>query len=139
MTEAIRFYWRGRDASIPLAEIPEQDRTPLRVRRSVVQKYTPSVVQQLEEDRFVAAAWESGGQIHLVLCHPDLAKGSADTMVVNIQRLPGLVLRLTNWDRLRRLLSFFCERLAPRRLMSMNAWRQGANLWVGLQQTGSRR
>jgi len=41
MTEAIRFYWRGRDASIPLGEIPEQDRTPLRIRRSVVQKYTP--------------------------------------------------------------------------------------------------
>ena len=98
MTEAIRFYWRGRDASIPLAEIPEQDRAPLRIRRSVVQKYTPSVFQQLEEGRFVAAAWESGGQIHLVLCHPDLAKGSADTMVVNIQMLPGLVLRLTNWD-----------------------------------------
>ena len=29
MTEAIRFYWRGRAASIPLGEIPEQDRTPL--------------------------------------------------------------------------------------------------------------
>ena len=72
MTEAIRFYWRGRgrDASIPFGEIPEQDRTPLRIRRSVVQKYTPSVVKQLEEGRFVAAAWEAGGQIHLILCHP---------------------------------------------------------------------
>ncbi len=66
MTEAIRFYWRGRDESIPLGEIPEQDRTPLRIRRSVVQKYTPSVVKQLEEGRFVAAAWEAGGQIHLL-------------------------------------------------------------------------
>ena len=85
MTEAIRFYWRGRDASIPLGEIPEQDRTPLRIRRSVVQKCTPSVVKQLEEGRFVAAAWEAGGQIHLILCHPNLAKGSADTFVVNTQ------------------------------------------------------
>ncbi len=98
MTEAIRFYWRGRDASIPLGEIPEQDRTPLRIRRSVVQKYTPSVVKQLEEGRFVAAAWEAGGQIHLILCHPNLAKGSADTFVVNTQMLPQLVLRLTGWD-----------------------------------------
>ena len=98
MTEAIRFYWRGRDASIPFGEIPEQDRTPLRIRRSVVQKYTPSVVKQLEEGRFVAAAWEAGGQIHLILCHPNLAKGSADTFVVNTQMLPQLVLRLTGWD-----------------------------------------
>jgi hypothetical protein len=98
MTEAIRFYGRGRDASIPLGEIPEQDRTPLRIRRSVVQKYTPSVVKQLEEGRFVAAAWEAGGQIHLILCHPNLAKGSADTFVVNTQMLPQLVLRLTGWD-----------------------------------------
>lgn len=98
MTEAIRFYWRGRDASIPLGEIPEQDRTPLRIRRSVVQKYTPSVVKQLEEGRFVAAAWEAGGQIHLILCHPNLAKGSAETFVVNTQVLPQVVLRLTGWD-----------------------------------------
>jgi len=98
MTEAIRFYWRGRDASIPLGEIPEQDRTPLRIRRSVVQKYTPSVVKQLEEGRFVAAAWEGGGQIHLILCHPNLAKGSAETFVVNTQVLPQVVLRLTGWD-----------------------------------------
>ncbi len=98
MTEAIRFYWRGRDASIPLGEIPEQDRTPLRIRRSVVQKYTPSVVKQLEEGRFLVAAWEAGGQIHLILCHPNLAKGSADTFVVNTQMLPQLVLRVTGWD-----------------------------------------
>lgn len=98
MTEAIRFYWRGRDASIPLGEIPEQDRTPLRIRRSVVQKYTPSVVKQLEEGRFVAAAWEAGGQIHLILCPPNLAKGSAETFVVNTQVLPQVVLRLTGWD-----------------------------------------
>jgi hypothetical protein len=79
MTEAVRFYWRGRDASIPLGEIPEPDRNPLRIRRSVVQKYTPQVVKQLEEGQLVAAAWESGGHILLILCHPDLAKGAADT------------------------------------------------------------
>ena len=98
MTEAIRFYWRGRDASIPLGEIPEKDRTPLRIRRSVVQKYTPSVIKQLEEGRFVAAAWDAGGQIHLIVCYPKLAGGSADTFVVNTQMLPQLVLRLTGWD-----------------------------------------
>ncbi|HKI20243.1 MAG TPA: hypothetical protein VKA15_20300, partial [Isosphaeraceae bacterium] len=98
MTEAIRFYWRGRDASIPLGEIPEQDRTPLKIRRSLVLKYTPSVVEQLEEGRFVAAAWEAGGQINLILCHPNLARDSADALVVNTQMLPQLVLRLTGWD-----------------------------------------
>jgi hypothetical protein len=98
MTEAIRFYWRGGDASIPLGEIPEQDRTPLRVRRSVAQKHTPSVVEQLDAGRFVAAAWEAGGQIHVILCHPNIAKGSADPFVVNTQVLPQLVLRLTGWD-----------------------------------------
>jgi hypothetical protein len=98
MTDAVRFYWRGRDASVPLGEIPEQDRTPLRIRRSVVQRYIPAVVQQLEEGRFVAAAWESGAQIHLILCHPNLATGAADAFVVNTRMLPQLVLKPTSWD-----------------------------------------
>ena len=75
MTEAVRFYWRGRDAAIPLGEIPEQDRSPLRVRRSVVHSYAPAVVKQLEEDRFVAAAWESEGAVWVILCHPNLEGG----------------------------------------------------------------
>jgi hypothetical protein len=98
MTEAVRFYSRGRDGSISLGQIPEQDRTPLRIRRSVMQEHTPSVFEQLEEGRFVAAAWEAGGQVHLILCHPYLAKASADTFVVNTEMLPRLVLRLTGWD-----------------------------------------
>jgi len=64
----------------------------------LVLKYTPSVVEQLEEGRFVAAAWEAGGQINLILCHPNLARDSADALVVNTQMLPQLVLRLTGWD-----------------------------------------
>jgi hypothetical protein len=98
MTDAVRFYWRERDVSIPLGAIPEQDRRPLRVRRSSVQSYTPDVVQQLEVGRFVAAVWESDGQIYLILCHPSLAKGSADPTLVNTTALPHLVLRLSGWD-----------------------------------------
>jgi hypothetical protein len=98
MTEAVRFYWQGREASLPLGEIPEQDRTPLRMRRSVVQRYTPAVVEQLEKGRSVAAAWELGTQIHLILCHPNLAKGSADTFVVDAQMPPQLVLRPNSWN-----------------------------------------
>src|SRR5438105_3637445 len=98
MVEAVRFYWRGREAGIPLAEIPEQDRNPLRVRRSVVQTHTPHVVKQLEEGRFVAAAWQSGGSISLILCHPNLAKGPADTPLVNTMALPRVVVKLGGWD-----------------------------------------
>ncbi|MBI1914955.1 MAG: hypothetical protein HYS12_09505 [Planctomycetes bacterium] len=98
MAKAVRFYWRGREAGIPLAEIPEQDRNPLRVRRSVVQAYAPDVVKQLEEDRFVAAAWESGEQISLILCHPNLANGPADTLLVNTTALPRVVVKLGGWD-----------------------------------------
>ena len=98
MTKAIRFYWRGRDASIPLGKIPKQDRAPLRIRFSVVRKHTPSVVEHLNDIQFVAVAWEAGGQIHLILCDPQVAKGSSDPFVVNTQLLPQLVLRLTGWD-----------------------------------------
>ena len=98
MTEAVRFYWRERDASTPLGAIPEQDRRPLRVRRSSVQSYTPDVVKQLEEGRSVAAVWETDGQIYLILCHPSLAKGSADPTLVNTTALPRVVLKLSGWD-----------------------------------------
>ncbi len=98
MAEAVRFYWRGHEAGIPLAEIPEPDRTPLRIRRSVVQACAPHVIQQLEEGRFVAAAWESGEQIPLILCHPNLAKGPADTLLVNPTALPRVVVRLRTWE-----------------------------------------
>src|SRR5438876_11401681 len=98
MTEGIRFFWRGLEAGIPLAEIPEADRIPLRVRRSVVQAYAPDVVKQLEEGRVVAAAWQSGGLIYLILCHPNLAKGPADTLLVNSTVLPRVVVKLGGWD-----------------------------------------
>jgi hypothetical protein len=98
MTEAVRFYWRDRDASIPLDAIPEQDRRPLRVRRSSVQSYAPDVIEQLEAGRFVAAVWETDGQIYLILCHPSLDKGSADTALMNTTALPRVVLKLSGWD-----------------------------------------
>jgi hypothetical protein len=97
MSETVRFYWRGGEAEIPLTEIPEQDSQPLRVRRSVVQARAPVVVQQLEAGRFVAAAWEAGGQISLIGCHPNLAKGSADTLIVNTAALPQVVVRFGGW------------------------------------------
>jgi hypothetical protein len=96
--ETVRFYWRRQEAGIPLAEIPEQDRNPLRVRRSVVQAYAPDVVKQLEEGRFVAAAWQAGGSISVILCHPNLAKGPADTLLVDTMALPRVVGKLGGWD-----------------------------------------
>jgi len=98
MAEAVRFYWRGREAGIPLAEIPEPDRNPLRVRRRVVQASAPDVIRQLEEGRFVAAAWESGGSIFLILCHPNLTKGPDDSLLVDNMALPRVVLKLDGWD-----------------------------------------
>ncbi len=98
MTEAVRFYWRAGEAEVPLAKLPENDRSPLRVRRSVVQAYAPDVVKQLEQGRFVAAAWESGGQISLILCHPNLTKGAGETLLVNTTGLPSVVLSLGNWS-----------------------------------------
>jgi hypothetical protein len=77
MTEAVRFYWRGRESGVPLAAIPEQDRHPLRIRRSVVQAHAPAVVEQLAAGRFLVAAWEFAGQISLILVHPNVAKGPA--------------------------------------------------------------
>jgi hypothetical protein len=107
MTEAVRFYWREREASIPIDEIPEQDRRPLRVRRGSVESYIPDVVKQLEEGRFVAAAWETDGQIYLILCHPSLAKGSADSTLVDTSAPPRLVLKLSGWTRAPEMASLF--------------------------------
>jgi hypothetical protein len=98
MVEAVRFYWRGREVEIPPAEISDQDRSPLRVRRSVVQAHAPAVVKQLEEDRFVAAAWESEGAIFVILCHPNLAKGAADTFLVDTKALPRVTLQVSGWE-----------------------------------------
>ena len=81
MTEAVRFYWGTGAASLPLDAIPEEDRNPLRVRRSVVEAHAPSVIGQLEAGRFVAAAWSSSGELCMILCHPNLAKGEVDPVV----------------------------------------------------------
>src|SRR5438093_6437006 len=98
MPEGVRFYWLGGEATLPWNAIPEGDRHPLRVRRGVVQAHAPDVVKQLEASRFVAAAWESGGQISLILCHPNLVRGAADTLLVNTMALPRVVLRLGSWE-----------------------------------------
>jgi hypothetical protein len=98
MAEAIRFYWLRGETTLPWDAIPEKYRNPLRVCRSVVEAHAPVVVEQLRNGRFVAVAWESGGSISLILCHPNLAKGEVDTLLVNTMALPRVVLRLGNWN-----------------------------------------
>jgi len=63
-----------------------------------VQAHAPVVVEQLREGRFIAAAWDIGGPIRLILCHPNLAKGDVDTLLVNTTALPRVVLRLATWE-----------------------------------------
>ncbi|MCI0460406.1 MAG: hypothetical protein L0Z62_25925 [Gemmataceae bacterium] len=98
MAESVQFYWLRGEQSLPLDTIPEGERQPLRVRRGVVQDHAPEVLKQLESGRFVAAAWSSGEQIVMILCHPNVAKGAADTLLVNSPALPRVVLRLSGWD-----------------------------------------
>ena len=98
MAEAVRFYWLRGDAALPLSAIPDRDRNPLRVRRSVVQSHAPEVVRQLEAGRFVAAAWPSARSILLILCHPNLAKGAFDTLLVDTSAVPQVVLQVREWD-----------------------------------------
>jgi len=98
MAEAVRFYWLRGDAALPLSAIPDGDRNPLRVRRSVVQAHVPEVVKQLEAGRFVAAAWPWDSSIFLILCHPNLAKGSFDALLIDTRALPQVVLQLREWD-----------------------------------------
>jgi hypothetical protein len=97
MADAVRFYWLRGEVSLPLDAIPEGDRNPLRVRRSVVQAHVPEVLKQLEAGRFVAAAWPSGAEITMILCHPNLAK-PVETLVLNTAILPRVVLQLRAWD-----------------------------------------
>jgi hypothetical protein len=56
------------------------------------------VVEHLDNGRFVAAAWESSGRISLVLCHPNLAKGSADRPLLDAQALPSMIVKLGTWN-----------------------------------------
>ncbi len=98
MAEAVHFYWAGRETEIPLTAVPEQDRNPLVIRRSVVQACAPAVLKQLEEGGFVEAAWESSGQISLILCHPNQAWGAVDGPLLNTAALPRVVLTVGNWN-----------------------------------------
>jgi hypothetical protein len=98
MDQIIRFYWHGCLADLPLEAIPDADRNPLRVRRSVLQQHFPEVVQQLKDGRFVAAAWKSTGHISVIVCHPNLAKGDFDTIVVNTPSLPEVVMKVEQWE-----------------------------------------
>jgi len=107
MTEAVRFYWLRGNAALPLSAIPDGDRNPLRVRRSVVQAHAPAVVGQLEAGRFVTAAWPSDSAIFLILCHPNVAKGSFDPPLVDTKALPQVVLRLREWDDVPQLARLF--------------------------------
>jgi hypothetical protein len=98
MDEIIRFYWQGRLADLPLAAIPEADRNPLRVRRSALQRHVPEVFQQLKDGRFVAAAWNSNGQISVIVCHPNLAKSDFDTIVVDTASQPEVMMKVEQWE-----------------------------------------
>jgi hypothetical protein len=98
MADAFRFYWRERETGISMAEIPECDRNPLRVRRGVVLAAAPDVLRQLEAGHFVAAAWESGGSILLTLCHPYLATVPDQSVLVDDAALPRVALKLAAWD-----------------------------------------
>jgi hypothetical protein len=107
MSEAVRFYWPGGEATLPLDALPEGDSSPLRVRRSVVQARAPEVLRQLGEGRFVAAAWEAGGVVSMILCHPNLARGAADAVLVNTPALPMVVLRPGGWGEVPELSRLF--------------------------------
>lgn len=67
MVEAVRFYWLRGDATLPVSAIPEEERVPIRVRRSIAQRHVPEVVKLLEANRFVAAAWPAGACTTMIL------------------------------------------------------------------------
>ncbi len=98
MTDTVRFYWQKGEAEVPLDAIPDGDRSPLRVRRSVVQTHAPVVVEQLAAGRFIAAAWSADGDLHMILCHPNLAKVPADALLVNPSALPKLTVKFGRWE-----------------------------------------
>jgi hypothetical protein len=94
MTEAVRFFWLRGDTALPLSAIPEEERAPIQVRRSVAQRHVPEVVKQLEANRFVAAVWPADGCATMILCHPNVAKGPADRFILDTRSLPWVRLRL---------------------------------------------
>jgi hypothetical protein len=98
MEEVVRFFWRGGETALPFDAIPEADRKPLQVRLGVLQDHVPAVVDLLEQGRYVAAGWPSAGQVSLILCHPNLARGPAGTVCLNTRELPQVVVKLNSWD-----------------------------------------
>jgi hypothetical protein len=98
MDENIRFFWREGEAILPFNVIPKGERQPLRVRLGILQDQVPEVVQHLKQGRHVAAAWPSGKQILLIGCHPNIARGSADSVCLDTISLPQVVLKLGSWD-----------------------------------------
>ena len=70
----------------------------MQVRLRALQDHVPNVVQQLKQGRHVAAAWPSADQFLLIGCHPNTARGSADTVCLDTRNLPQIVLRLRSWD-----------------------------------------
>src|SRR5262245_40401863 len=94
MTGAVRFFWLRGDGNLPLTAIPEEERAPIRVRRSVAQRHVPEVVKQLEANRFVAAAWPAGACATMILCHPNVAKGPGDGLILDTRSFPWVSLRL---------------------------------------------
>jgi hypothetical protein len=98
MEESARFYWHRGEATLTLAAVPAEDRSPLRVRLGVLRAHAPAVIRQFEEGQFVAGAWRSGGQIYMIVCHPSYAKGSDDTICLNTAALPRVVIKLRDWE-----------------------------------------
>jgi len=98
MKDTVRFYWQKGEAELPLDEVPDGDRSPLRVRRNVVQAHAPAVVEQLAAGRFIAAAWSADGDLQMILCHPNLAKVPTDAQLVNPSALPKLTVKFGRWE-----------------------------------------
>lgn len=94
MDEAVRFYWLRGDATLSLNSIPEEERAPIRIRRSVAQRHIPDVVKHLEANRLVAAAWPTGKFDTMILCHPNVAKGAGDGFILDTRSLPWVNLQL---------------------------------------------
>jgi hypothetical protein len=95
--EGVRFFWCGGAGELPIAAIAEAERQPLQVRLGVLREHAPEVVHQLEQGRYVAAAWPAGGEIVLILCHPSLANGAADAVCLSTRELPRVVLKVGSW------------------------------------------
>ncbi len=109
MPEVVRFYWAGGETALPLDAIPAEDRNPLRIRRSVVQAHAPAAIEQLKLSKYVVAVWLTGDSLSLILCHPNLVKGGADTIFVNPAMLPRLNIKLGTWDEAPKAVGLFLK------------------------------